>query len=126
MRGAVPYAAGRPCNVQVNTKSEAEMAENTAAANDANPMSERSERVYQATVVERDQHAEGPIARLIEQQTAKLPSDVFLFASLTAMGVSLYAELTGRREMSRFVGQWAPTLLILGVYNKLVKLIGDR
>jgi hypothetical protein len=29
----------------------------------------------------REEHREGPVARSIEQQTAKLPSDVFLWAS---------------------------------------------
>jgi hypothetical protein len=29
------------------------------------------------------------------------------------------------RHASVFVGQWAPTLLILGLYNKLVKQLGS-
>ncbi len=29
--------------------------------------------------------------------------------------------------VSNFIGQWAPTLLVLGLYNKLVKVAGhDR
>ena len=28
-------------------------------------------------------------------------------------------------QVSNFVGQWAPTLLILGLYNKLVKQLGS-
>jgi hypothetical protein len=28
-------------------------------------------------------------------------------------------------EAANFVGQWAPTLLILGMYNKMVKLHGS-
>jgi hypothetical protein len=42
------------------------------------------------------------------------------------MGLSLVLELTGRRDVSRFVGMWAPTLLTMGVYNKVVKLMGPR
>ena len=34
--------------------------------------------------------------------------------------------MMGNRETSQFVGQWAPTLLILGVYNKLVKVAGHE
>jgi hypothetical protein len=30
-----------------------------------------------------------------------------------------------KKEESLFVGQWAPTFLILGVYNKLVKQLGS-
>jgi hypothetical protein len=34
-------------------------------------------------------------------------------------------QLMGNRHASVFVGQWAPTLLILGLYNKLVKQLGS-
>lgn len=69
-------------------------------------------------------HAEGAVARAIEEETAKLPSDLFLWASLTAMGASLTLRLLGCRHMSLFVGQWASPFLLLGLYNKLVKLEG--
>ena len=32
---------------------------------------------------------EGPVARTIEQQTAKLPSDTFLWAAMGSIGLSL-------------------------------------
>jgi hypothetical protein len=69
-------------------------------------------------------HREGPVARSIEQQTAKLPSDTFLWAAMGSIGVSLALMLTGQEKRAHFVGQWAPTLLILGLYNKMVKLHG--
>lgn len=31
----------------------------------------------------------------------------------------------GSRQNIVFVGQWAPTFLILGLYNKLVKQLGS-
>jgi hypothetical protein len=34
-------------------------------------------------------HREGKVAEAIEEQTAKLPSDIFLWASMGAMGASL-------------------------------------
>lgn len=71
------------------------------------------------------QHAEGPVARTIEQQTAKLPSDLFLWAAGASILGSLALQVAGRKEESNFVGQWAPTLLILGLYNKLVKVAGS-
>lgn len=67
---------------------------------------------------------EGRIARAIEEQTAKLPSDVFLWAAVGSIGASLVLQLAGKRNISTFVGQWAPTFLILGLYNKLVKIEG--
>jgi len=70
------------------------------------------------------QHQEGPVARAIEEQTAKLPSDIFLWTSLSAMAVSLTLQLLGKRHTSLFLGQWAAPFLILGMYNKLVKQHG--
>ena len=71
------------------------------------------------------EHREGPIARTIEQQTAKLPSDAFMWAALGAVGTSLLLQFAGKEEKANFVGQWAPTLLIFGLYNKMVKLMGS-
>jgi hypothetical protein len=73
----------------------------------------------------RPEQREGPVARTIEQQTAKLPSDTFLWAAIGSIGASLVLQMTGKKEHANFVGQWAPTLLILGLYNKMVKLHGS-
>jgi hypothetical protein len=70
-------------------------------------------------------HSEGAVARTLEGQTAKLPSDVWLWATFGSMGASLFLHATGRREDSLFVGQWAAPFLLLGVYNKLVKIGGS-
>jgi len=71
------------------------------------------------------EHAEGSIARTIEQQTAKLPSDLFLWAAGGSIVGSLLLQCMGKQHESLFVGQWAPTFLILGLYNKLVKVAGS-
>ncbi|MGV3485916.1 MAG: hypothetical protein ACO1RT_15980, partial [Planctomycetaceae bacterium] len=60
------------------------------------------------------------------EQTAKLPSDVFLWAAGGAITASLMLQAMGAKEKSLFVGQWAPTLLILGLYNKVVKVMGSE
>lgn len=67
---------------------------------------------------------EGPVARAIEEQTAKLPSDIFLWAALGSMGISLTLKLLKKNNNALFVGQWAAPFLLLGIYNKLVKLEG--
>jgi hypothetical protein len=69
---------------------------------------------------------EGKVAKTIEEQTAKIPSDTFLWAALGTIGVSMTLQLFGKKEISNFVGQWAPTLLILGLYNKMVKITGPE
>ena len=79
----------------------------------------------ESQVMERDEHSEGPVARAIEQQTAKLPSDLFLWAAFGSVAASLSFKLAGRDRAALFVGQWAPTILILGLYNKLAKLNGS-
>jgi hypothetical protein len=71
-------------------------------------------------------HREGPVARSIEQQTAKLPSDTFLWAAVGSITASLVMMAMGQEKKANFVGQWAPTLLILGLYNKMVKLHGSE
>lgn len=73
----------------------------------------------------RNEHTEGTVARAIEEQTAKLPSDTFLWAAGASIAASATLQLMGNKAASAFVGQWAPTLLILGVYNKLVKQLGS-
>jgi hypothetical protein len=74
---------------------------------------------------EAEQHSEGTIARTIEQQTAKLPSDIFLWAALGSIGVSATLQLAGKPRASLFVGQWVAPFLLLGVYNKIVKVEGS-
>ena len=46
----------------------------------------------------------------IEKRTSKIPSGFYLAAGLTAMAAS--------------VGQWAAPILIMGLYNKMVKTQG--
>lgn len=70
---------------------------------------------------------ESGLARPIEEYTAKLPSDIFLWAALASISGSLCLRLMGRRHDALFVGQWVPTFLLFGVYNKIVKVAGhDR
>lgn len=67
---------------------------------------------------------EGPLAKAIESQTAKLPSDVFLWAAIGSMTASLTLKVLGKNDTALFVGQWAAPFLLLGVYNKIVKVEG--
>ena len=95
-----------------------------------NQMSSVSERVSNMMDTDpksmpRPEHREGNLARTIEQQTAKIPSHYFLFAAVASMGASVAFEIAGNDRMSRFTGMWAPTLMIAGVYNKMVKLQGS-
>jgi hypothetical protein len=68
---------------------------------------------------------EGAVARSIEHYTAQLPSDTFLWAAFGSIGLSLTLRALGNKHDALFVGQWAPTFLLLGLYNKIVKVAGS-
>lgn len=69
--------------------------------------------------------SEGRMARRMEEQTAKLPSDTWLWAAVSSMAISAFLQVSGKKAESTFVGQWAAPFLLLGVYNKLVKIAGS-
>ena len=71
-----------------------------------------------------EEQKEGPVARAIERQTSRIPSDFFLWGGVAAIATSLTLQLIGRKHAANFVGQWVPTVLLLGVYNKIVKVAG--
>jgi hypothetical protein len=74
--------------------------------------------------LENNDKTEGELAKAIENQTAKLPSDVFLWSALGVLAASACLHMSGKKHSALFVGQLAAPLLICGVYDKLVKLEG--
>ena len=71
------------------------------------------------------EHSEGTVAKTLEQHTAKIPSDVFLWAAVGSIGASALFQLMGKKKASLFVGEWVSPFLLLGVYNKIVKVAGS-
>jgi hypothetical protein len=67
---------------------------------------------------------EGQVATMLEEQTSKVPSDIYLWTAVGTMALSLALFLGKNKHASLFFGQWAPSLLIIGLYNKLVKVEG--
>ena len=90
-------------------------------------MSELAAKMNQkiSEVEENDEHLEGPVAKAIEKQTAKLPSDFFLWSAVGSMAVSAGLQVAGRNKESIFIGQWVSPILLLGLYNKIVKVAGS-
>ena len=68
---------------------------------------------------------EGTVTRMIEEQTSKVASGTYLSLGIGAMVISALLMLSGRKNVANFVGQWVPTILIVGLYNKLVKVEGS-
>ena len=67
---------------------------------------------------------EGEVAKAIESQTSRIPSDVFLWGAGAAMMASLTLKLLKQDHIGLFIGQWAAPLLLFGIYNKMVKQAG--
>ncbi len=67
---------------------------------------------------------EDQFTKTIESYTAAVPSSAYLAVAIGAMGLSLACQVTGRGKWGNFIAQWVPTWLIIGLYNKLVKLAG--
>jgi len=76
---------------------------------------------------------EGKATSLIERQTARLPSLAYLGLAIGSIALSAglmvsarpqrrFGASPRRMELANFVGQWVPSLLVIGVYNKLVKI----
>jgi hypothetical protein len=51
-----------------------------------------------------NKHGEGPVARAIEEQTAKLPSDAFLWAAGASNAASLILKILDRHHEALLVG----------------------
>ena len=73
---------------------------------------------------QRPMPTEDQFTKSVEQYTAAIPSSAYLGIAVGAMALSLICQMTGRGKWGNFIAQWVPTWLIIGVYNKLVKLEG--
>ncbi len=71
------------------------------------------------------QHEEGELTKRIEHFTSQVPSGVYLSLAFGSVGLAALLYLAGRKTAANFVGHWVPTILMLGMYNKLVKLHGS-
>jgi hypothetical protein len=71
------------------------------------------------------QHEEGTLTKTIEHYTSMVPSGAYLSVAVGCIGASAMLHLAGRKEDAQFVGHWVPTILLLGLYNKIVKLHGS-
>ena len=67
---------------------------------------------------------EDEFTKSIEKYTGAIPSSAFLGVAIGAMGLSLAMQIVGQGKWGNFIGQWVPTWLIIGLYNKMVKLEG--
>lgn len=64
---------------------------------------------------------EGLLTRMLEKQTRNIPSGAFLALAGGSVAASLAAHMAGKKQLANFIGLWTPTILMLGMYNKIVK-----
>ncbi len=75
-------------------------------------------------VLEKVQAGTEKVNELVEKTASVTPSLLFAGAALLSIAASLILQLRGRRHWSLFVGHWAPTFLLFGLYNKASKTVG--
>ena len=75
--------------------------------------------------VRRGDVREDQITSYLERQTARAPSSSWLGAAVCSMVASFALKLSGKDHAALFVGQWAAPFLLIGIYNKMVKLHGS-
>ncbi|CAN5469219.1 hypothetical protein BH11BAC2_BH11BAC2_14190 [soil metagenome] len=94
--------------------------ENSYTKVDASTKSDYSSKMQSSNKVD-STTKEDATTKMIESRTKNIPSDAFLFTALGALAFSLTLKIMGRSKDASFVGQWVAPILIMGVYNKIVK-----
>ncbi len=66
---------------------------------------------------------EKQISKKVEEYTSGIPSAAYFGLAVGSMILSAsIAAFTRRKSAANFIGLWVPTLMLVGVYDKLVKL----
>lgn len=64
--------------------------------------------------------------RSLGDAARQLAADPLLAGAVASMGLALGLQLAGRTKAARFVGLWAPTLLLLGLYQRTTSRSADE
>lgn len=67
------------------------------------------------------QSHENQLTKRIEKQAAKIPSAFFLAAAGASVALAVGLAVSKKPKWASFVGEWVPTILLLGLYNKILK-----
>lgn len=71
-----------------------------------------------------DYRTEDRFTKTVEEYTAAIPSSAYLGVAVAAMAASFALQVVGQGKWGNFIAQWVPTWLVIGLYNKMVKLEG--
>ncbi len=68
---------------------------------------------------------EAESAKKLENTAAQLPSTFWLTLAVGTMVGSAVLKASGSRHTALFVGQWVAPFMLFGIYNKLIKTVGN-
>jgi hypothetical protein len=58
------------------------------------------------------------VSRKLSSRFEELSPGLFLTGAAASIALSFVLRITGRQHDAQFVGQWAPTLLLFGLYTR--------
>ena len=58
------------------------------------------------------------VSRAISERAVSVAPKALLVGAACSVGLSLVLRALGRKHDALFVGEWAPTLLLLGLYSE--------
>lgn len=58
----------------------------------------------------------------LDEIGTKAPASTWLFIAAGSVLASMALYFSGKRQAALFVGLWAPTVLHMGTYNKLLRI----
>lgn len=62
------------------------------------------------------------VAKVAEIKSKEVPTSIFITLAGAAIALSLGLAMSKKKKSwAIFVGQWAPTILLFGIYDKIVK-----
>jgi hypothetical protein len=64
----------------------------------------------------------GGVTERVERVAARLPQATWLLLAGGSILGAIVLKVMRRHAVANFVGEWAPTFLLIGLYNKLVRL----
>ncbi len=73
-------------------------------------------------MLEKPMQEAGEVSRRWESGVARAPTLPFMAAAMGSIALSAGLMLTGRRHAATFVGQWVPTLILIGIYSQVARL----
>ena len=75
--------------------------------------------------VSKGEAQEDQVTAAIEKYTSKVPSSVYLALAIGSIAGSISFNLAKKKHEALYIGQWVAPFLLLGIYNKLVKIHGS-